>query len=323
MKSKLSVKLTQQEQELILSLSKQGVSSRKIARALNNRVTKSTVNNVLNRNRLNEQSPQTKERKGPRIAILDIETTPEISYTWGRFKQFISQGQVIEHPYVLTYAVKFLDTGEIFSKKLTDYNVFSKDIRDDSELIKDLHVLLQEADFIVAHNGDKFDIPWITARFIKHGLPPFHPVKFIDTLRAAKKIIRVPSYSLEALCVYFNLTRKLDNDGFPLWRRCLEGDRSAFDEMQAYNIGDIQCLEDLYLTLRPYMKRHPNAALYYEGAEGRCSRCGSTNMKITETIDTTSLSVFPVIQCGDCGTHHRVRRNTRTKEQMQNTYQAI
>lgn len=321
-KQKLSSKLTdKQVQELIrLSCS---LSSRAVSKALNNIVTKSTVNNVLRRYRATEQSTTSTQVVGPKVLLLDIETTPEISYTWGRWKQFISQGQVIEHPYVLTWAARWLGSDVTMSRKLTDYPSWANSTRDDKDLVTDLWALMDEADYIVAHNGDKFDIPWITSRAIFHGLPPISPTKYIDTLKAAKKLIRVPSYSLEALCVYYGLTPKQDNEGFSLWRRCIEGDADAFVDMETYNVGDIDSLQDLYLRLRPYMKEHPNGALYYPDSERRCGRCGSTGMELIEAQAHTSISTFDVYRCTGCGTHHRARKNKRTKDQMETTMMAV
>jgi len=163
--SKLSVKLTPQQIQQCIDLSS-SLSSRKIAAALSHVVTKSTVNNVLRRYR--EQPVPAPKAVGPKVLLLDIETTPEISYTWGRWKQFISQGQVIEHPYVLTWAARWLGSDVTMSKKLTDYPGWSVSTRDDKDLVTDLWALMDEADYIVAHNGDKFDIPWNTSRAIFH-----------------------------------------------------------------------------------------------------------------------------------------------------------
>lgn len=294
---------------------KSDVSSRKVAREFN--VSKSFVNYF--REALRSAGEEKQTTVGPKILILDIETTPEISFTWGRWKQYISQEQIIEHPYVLTWAVRWLHSGETVSRKLTDYPQFFVDKRDDFSLIAELWDVMMEADFIVAHNGDKFDIPWILSRAIKHGLPPLNPTKFIDTLKFAKKYLRLPSNSLKSICAYYDLRPKLDNEGFPLWRACMDGDASAFDRMETYNIGDLDSLEDVYLLFRPYMRNHPNAALYYKDEYSHCSRCGSTDLHPEETKYNTSISSFGTVRCGSCGAVHRTRKNLRTREQLAST----
>ena len=308
-----SYKLSTEEITMLQKLLSEGLSSRKVAAALGNKVTKSTVNNIRNTIGVRPQ------QRSPKILCIDIETTPELSYNWGRWKQFISQGQVVEQPYILTWAAKWIGSDTIYSDKLTNYEGFFKgSIKDDRDITLSLVNIINEADMVIAHNGDKFDIPWLIARIIYHNLLPLNPNKFYDTLKVAKKLIRVPSYSLESLCVYYGLPRKLDNDGFPLWRRCLEGDPEAFDEMETYNRGDIKSLEALYLKLSPYDRAHPNLTLTGSNNSLQCHVCGSEDMNETGTFHRTNVSVFPVYQCGNCGAQQRSRRNIKTKEQMAN-----
>lgn len=312
--SRIFKQLSEQDSHQLLQMIKSETSSRKVARQFN--VSKSFVNYM--REALRENS-KAEEAIGPKILILDIETTPEISFTWGRWKQYISQEQIIEHPYVLTWAVRWLHSGETISRKLTDYRSFQSDIRDDKELISELWQLMMEADFIVAHNGDKFDIPWILSRAIKHGLAPLNPTKFIDTLKFAKKHLRLPSNALKSICAYYGLRPKLDNEGFPLWRACMDGDESAFERMEVYNIGDLDSLEDVYLLFRPYMRNHPNAGLYFKDSISRCNRCGSGNLSEEEALYHTNLNSFGTVRCNDCGAIHRTRKSLRTREQLSNT----
>ncbi len=317
--SSISKKLSDQDVQQLQQLLTSKLSSRKVAKALG-WISKSTVNNL--RSKLRDQ-PKEKESQGPRIMLLDIETTPEISFTWGRWKQYISQEQIIDHPYVLTWAIRWLDTGETVSRKLPDYPIFKKDVKDDYLLICELWDLMMKADFIVAHNGDKFDIPWILSRAIKYGLPPLNPTKFIDTLKFSKRYLRLPSNALKSICAYYGLRPKLDNAGFPLWRACMDGDTQAFLDMETYNVGDLDSLEDVYLLFRPYMKSHPNAALYFPDSVVRCTHCGSSDVHEEETKYHTGVSSFGTVRCGSCGAIHRTRKNVRTKEQLANTIVGI
>ena len=71
---------------------------------------------------------------------------------------------------------------------LIDYpEAYEKDPENDFHVVKKVWELLNEADIVVAHNGDKFDMRKCNARFIYHGLGPISPVKSIDTLKVARK----------------------------------------------------------------------------------------------------------------------------------------
>lgn len=58
---------------------------------------------------------------------------------------------------------------------------------DDSRIMKLLWDLLNEAEIVVTHNGDKFDLPKINSRFIINNLPPTTPYFSVDTCKVCKK----------------------------------------------------------------------------------------------------------------------------------------
>ena len=74
--------------------------------------------------------------------------------------------------FMLCFSYKWLGHHKIHTHSLRDYPRYKKDLEDGySCLIKDLHKLFDEADILIAHNGDRFDIRKSNARFIKNGLP--------------------------------------------------------------------------------------------------------------------------------------------------------
>lgn len=259
---------------------------------------------------------------GAKVFLGDVECSPSVSYSFGRFKQFIAPKQVIMEPYLLTFAGKWLHNPSIFSRKLTDYpEEFARDHQSDKKLVQDLWQVLDECDIFVAHNA-RFDRGWANQRFAFYGMQPPSPYIVIDTLAALKESFSLPSNSLEAACNYFELdSRKLSHEGFSLWRRCVEGDPEAFAEMEEYNIGDIPTLEELYLTVRPWMKRHPNIALFHKDQSVmRCVRCGSDDLVVEKgKTAQTFLSKFTVYRCQECGSCARDRKNVREKAAMEKT----
>ena len=116
----------------------------------------------------------------PKILLLDIENSPNLAYVWGKYQQDVVQFE--REWFILSYAYKWLNDTKVQAKALPDYKkVFKKDSTNDEELLKDLWKILNEADIIIAHNGDEFDIKKINARFVFHGLTPPAPYKTIDT----------------------------------------------------------------------------------------------------------------------------------------------
>lgn len=257
------------------------------------------------------------EYKGPKILVLDVETSASVVYSFSRFKAFIKPDQVIQEPYMLTFAAKWLHSPVMFDFALPDYDNFKLDVTDDSAMMADIWKVLDEADIIIAHNA-KFDYGYMNQRFVKAGILPPSPYKIIDTLREIKQAFTLPARSLAAACNYFETeNRKLDNAGWSLWQRCMEGDATAFEEMRTYNRGDIYSLEDLYLKVRPYMRTHPNVGLYHDDSKLRCPHCGSEHLEIKIGKSYyTNMSSFDVYQCTECGGNARGRTNQRSKSQM-------
>jgi hypothetical protein len=131
-----------------------------------------------------------------KILFLDIETLPNVSYTWGKYEQNVIAFK--QEGCIATYAAKWMG-GKVFSKSLRDYKGYESFSYDDSKLVADLWKLFDEAEIIVAHNGDQFDIKYSNARFIFHSLNPPSPYKTVDTKKAVKAVARFNSNKLDDL----------------------------------------------------------------------------------------------------------------------------
>jgi len=256
-----------------------------------------------------------KERKiaktlAPKILILDIETTPMEAYVWQTqvWKATVSDDQVISKWYMLTWSAKWLFSPEVMSMGLTGKEALKED---DTRLLKELWKLLDEADIVIAHNGDQFDIPNINTRFIIAGLPPTRPYQTIDTLKVSRSQFGFAHNSLNALAKQFGLDQKIETN-FELWKRCKRGEDAALQEMERYNVHDTELLEDVYLKLRPWIKSHPNVGLYIETDHEVCPNCGGDHLTFIGHY-YTQVGKYEALRC-DCGAILRRRANVYPKE---------
>lgn len=248
--------------------------------------------------------------KFPKILIFDIETSPMSAYIWGRWKQNVSLDQTISEWFMLSWSAKWLNNPNVMSDVLTPKEVLKEN---DSRITHSMWQLFNEADIVIAHNGQKFDTPRLNSRFILNGLIPPTPYRQIDTLVVARKEFGFSSNKLDALAGYFGIEHKSDTD-FNLWKRCLAGEQEALDYMEAYNIKDVEILEKVYLKLRPWIKNHPNISLYLENEDETCPHCGSSNLADTGTYSYTNVSKFSNVRCMDCGGLARRRTSDYPKE---------
>lgn len=247
----------------------------------------------------------------PKILILDIETAPLLAYVYQTqvWNATIRDEAVISNWFCLTWSAKFLGEDIVYSDRCTPEEVMEEN---DGRIMKELWRYLNEADIVIAHNGNRFDIPNINTRFLLNNIGPTTPYKQIDTLKVARKQFGFTHNNLDALAHYFGIEGKLKT-GFELWKRCMRGDESALIEMEEYNRHDVEILEEVYLHLRPWMKSHINVSLYNDSEELQCPHCGSTSMIKTDSFWYTHTGKYPVYKCKECGAHSKERKSIGKK----------
>ena len=244
------------------------------------------------------------ESELPKILLFDVETSFYHFVGWGTYKQYIQHYQITEHQYIISWAAKWLYDENVQSDVVTPEE--SKN-RDDKRILKSIHKLLDEADIVVGHNGDRFDLRKLRWRFISQGMAPPSPFKIIDTLKVARREFFAPSYKQDFLTKYFKLENKIQTD-FQLWVDCEAGIPEKLEEMVEYNRHDVMGLEELYLKIRPYIHNHPNLGVLME--DDICPTCGSKHLQETSSVYLTSANKFPVYKCEKCETPYiRGKRN--------------
>lgn len=259
---------------------------------------------------------QAQIKNAPKILVFDLETSPIIAYVWGLWNQNIQHDRIIDGWFLLSWSAKWLFSDEVFSDTLKSKEVLE---RNDERIVKTLWEIMDQADIIVAHNAKGFDIPRAQSRFLFHRLQPPSFSKVIDTLEIAKKNFDFSSNSLNYICGYLNLELKKETN-FELWRKCMEGNSEALNEMRDYNRQDVNTLESMYVEVRPFIRPHPNWGLYGEGNGHICPNCGSNDLK-ENGFYYTQVSKFQSFRCNSCGALSRAKKNLLSKEEKDNLLQ--
>lgn len=252
---------------------------------------------------------ETKEpRKTPKILLLDLETSPILGFVWGLYDQNLQYDRVVEDWHMLCWSAKWLFDSEVMSDSLTPTEAKN---HDDKRIAKSMWELLNESDYIVAHNGNSFDLKKLNSRFIKHGMNPPSSYQSVDTLLAARAGFGFTSNKLDDLCTFFGFKNKVDTD-FSLWKNCFYGDKESLEKMSSYCDNDVAILEEVYLKLRPWIKNHPNYNLWNEENVSVCPNCGG---KIEFKGDYyTPLNRYDAFRCTECGAIGRSKKSNLDKE---------
>lgn len=250
------------------------------------------------------------KKLNPRILVIDIETSPLITYTWGIVDQNIGLNQIVEDWHLLSFSAKFVGEKKIYYKDQRN----AKDITNDKPLLEEIKTLLDQSDVVVGQNSDNFDLKRINSRMIIHDMKPPSSYKKIDTLKIARKHFAMTSNKLEYLSGKLCVKKKSQHkkfSGFELWKECMKGNKAAWKEMEHYNKQDVLSTEELYLRLRPW-DNSLNVNLYTNNNDTICS-CGSKKFN-KNGYAYTSMGKFQRFYCANCGAEIRSRDNLLSKE---------
>lgn len=235
--------------------------------------------------------------RNARILLYDIETSPILGYTWGLWQQDVIH--VKEDWQILSVAWKWYGEKKVYCVGQDDFSNYKPGINNDIEVVKTIHKLFDEADIVIAHNGNSFDQKKATARMMIHGMKPPAPYKQLDTKLIARRYAAFTSNKLKFLASDLQVSQKGESGGFETWLGCLAGSHKAWKQLKRYNKQDIPPLEDIYRHLLPWVTNHPNVGRIIE-KEGVCPKCGSARLQRRGERITT-VCKYQRFQCRDCG----------------------
>lgn len=258
---------------------------------------------ILKSRNSNQDSDLNSYKEKPMVGVCDIETLPAEVYTFQLYDQNIGIEQVKHPTTLLSWAGKFLNDSDIYKDIMTPNEAKN---RNPERIVKSAWDFLSKCDAVVGHNWTSFDGKIMNTMFLKYGLPPLKYV-IIDTLVVAKSSFRFDSNKLAYINEVLGIRNKISNEGFSLWRKCVEGDSEALEKMMEYNIGDIFATEDTFYRIRPYV-RNFNVGLYNELTENQCPVCGCDKLKEVGFY-YTSAGKYVSVRCDRCGCMSRKKEN--------------
>lgn len=169
-------------------------------------------------------------------------------------------------------------------------------------MVETMSVWLREADIIVGHNIDGFDIKHIRTEMLLQGLTQPRPFKTIDTLKIARSQFNFESNKLDALAQRLGVPGKVDAYNAEVARAAVAGDPDAQERIKRYNIGDLEATEYVYDAMRGWMPNHP--AVFVSTQDHACHACGSPLVAVEHRHRAVLLD-YPGFECRNCGLHHR------------------
>lgn len=237
-----------------------------------------------------------KIRQGGNIKRLffDIETSPMIVYSWRvGYKIRLTYENIIENFKIICISYKWGGSDKVHTLSW-DKN------QCDKQLLIDFMKIANQADELVAHNGDRFDIKKIRTRCIFHRIPMFPKYRTLDTLKKARSGFAFPSNRLNDIGIYFGVGKKVDTGGFDLWKDVCNGDKKALKKMVEYCEGDIVLLEDVYNVLSTYVTNNTHAGVLLGGYKHECPNCGNDHSVHLKDNITAKGTIKRLMECDSC-----------------------
>lgn len=183
-----------------------------------------------------------------RVAVLDIETS----------------GLNAGFGVVLCAVVKMYGPDERRIFRADDYDPWKRGQRaDDKPLLTDILACLEDCDILIAHNGLRFDLPFLRTRAVIHGLPPVTFQKIIDPVQLARQHFRFAGNSLDSISKTIGTLAQKTPLSPETWQRAtLNGDHDAMEEIVEHCIYDVDVLEEICWKFRGYVKQINNAGSF-------------------------------------------------------------
>lgn len=238
----------------------------------------------------------------------DIETSPNVVYSWRVGRNIsLSTDNIVKERKIICICWKWEDEDCTYSLD------WGKE-QDDKLILEEFGEELNKASVAIAHNGDHFDVKWVKARNMYHGLPPITNVSTIDTLKMMRQNFNFNSNRLDYLGGILDVGRKIDTGGFSLWKRVMDGDKKALKEMLDYCSQDVLLLEEFYQKIRPYVDSSPvHMGILNNDSRDACPQCGSLDV-IKHSIAVQKAGKYQKWQCKNCGHVHRDNRQLKEKK---------
>jgi DNA polymerase elongation subunit (family B) len=190
----------------------------------------------------NSRSIQDVNNNG-RVLIYDIETSYNIVKSWRvGYKLNINPSDILHERKIICISYKWLGDDQVYNLKWSEDQC-------DKFMLEQFIEVLNDADLIVAHNGDRYDLKFIKTRAIKHGLPMLLNYPQFDTLKVAKKKFMFNSNKLDYISEYLGFENKIKTS-MKLWDDIiLNKCPKAMKDMIDYCDMDVILLEKVYNKL--------------------------------------------------------------------------
>ena len=240
-----------------------------------------------------------KAKEMMRRLIWDIETSPNIVFSWRTGgKLYIDPDNIIQERAIICICYKWEGEKKVYSLE------WNKGC--DKKMVKTFLKIAEQADELVAHNGDKFDIKWLNTRALFHGFDPSPIHKTVDTLVIARRRFNFNSNRLDYLGKYLLNDGKVSTS-FSMWWDIVKNNcPKAMIAMVKYCKSDVRLLEQIWKKLEPYHNPKSHVGVMNGNEKWSCARCGSEDVHRNRERTSSRGVVTAQMRCKSCKCYYTI-----------------
>jgi DNA polymerase elongation subunit (family B) len=232
--------------------------------------------------------------------FFDIETSYCQGWFWQpSFKTSITYEQVIKHSAIICICYKWEGSNKVHSLQWDKGN--------DKEMCLKFAKILEDADEVVGHNGDRFDIPKFRTRLLLHGVKSMADIKSIDTLKISRSKFKFKSNRLDNIGKELGFGGKKDTGGIQLWHDIIQrNSKKAMSDMIAYCKRDVELLEKVFVKLEGFAAHKTHVGVFMGKGKCSCPYCGEKDSRVKDRRISAAGMVKVILQCNVCLKYYNV-----------------
>ena len=154
--------------------------------------------------------------------------------------------------YMLSWALLMPDD-TVKSDVITKKEIFSGVM--DKRIVRSALRAIQDIDVLVTFYGTGFDVPYLRARALVHGLPypGYGQILHLDVFYMARRLLKLSNRRMGTAASFLGLEEK-DFYDVSVWNKARLGDKEALGHILSHNEGDVRITKQLWMVLAPYIK---------------------------------------------------------------------
>jgi hypothetical protein len=257
------------------------------------------------------------QSEGIKRLFFDIETSRFVFLVkdWAvRYDRRLTYEDVVKESKIICLSYKWEHEDKVHNLRW-DENL------DDKQLLLDFVDIINSADEVIGHNGDRFDIKKTRTRAIYHRIP-FRPViRSLDTLKKARTHFSFPNNRLDTIAKFLGVGAKVKHEGLPMWDKVENGDMEALEQMVKYCDGDVVVLEDVFLVMQNYITHNTHVGVNNGGYKHECPNCGGESSKHIKNNFTATGTIKRLMECNTCSYNYEISNSAyRMMLEMQSMF---